>query len=592
MKQAWHDAKEETKEAAAAAIAKAVQKKCYEKKKDERTDFRRADMISWLKNNGIEHPIMEMELKSLLKKYPHIKNRVGKEDRSEGEITVGRFEPISPNSPSELINDWKEQGDEALDKLIEHWFESIDDGDWPKGPNLEGATKALEEAVATCVKYGLALSQKLSERRLWDHRAWESLTKAMPKHLNTPAGRRWLKETNWAAVVGENTDVNLKNMLYLASKYARDEKLSGETIEALYNAAKREMKTNIKLDKKQNIISDSYNGALEQAINEPEGKVINAIMTLWSLQVKREKAGAVNQQLNSREMISVVEDLATREDTYAQIHATVLLARNYELVRQEAPGVVERVLHRKLESKETLWRNVVWDGLWHCNYWIHGTMGESLKAAMRKDLLEHEEPPGTSWRRSEDDQVADKYGFTMALKVWQENENYKEDEWQIGKIAKKRRQAVVKRICDIFDRTEAMHKDGWEKLIVPLWEDIAGESGTETTEEEQRALTACFRYLNKRDQNEFANRFVAGPATTPERLFGHLDKNPNIANREAALRILIYCSKDRTSQNPETTDFEDWYHILNIVRKHLSDTTVETEKDLINKFLALHGIKV
>lgn len=592
VKQSWHRANKKTKESAARAISKMVQKWGYEKQKDEKiSDFWRADMISWLKNNGVEYPIMEMELNSLLEKYPHIASQIGEEDRSSGGLIVHRFEPISPKSADDLINEWKEQGNEVLDKLVDQWFASIDDVDWSTGPNREGATKALEEAVAMCANYGLTLSRKLSERQLWGHWAWEGLTKAMPKHIDTLAGQTWLEETNWTAISEGNAEVHLEEMLYFSSQYARDEEWSNEAIEALYNSLKREMKTNVKADRKRKIISDNYSGALEQAINEPEGKVINAIMTLWKLQVKREKAGSAGKQLNSREMIAVVGDLAAREDTYAQIYATVLLARDYEIARQEAPGVVERVLHRKLESKEPLWRNVVWDGLWYCNDWTHGQMGESLKTAMRKDLFEHEVPPGTSWRRSEDDQVADKYGLIMALKVWYEKEDYM-DEWQIGKITKMRRQAVVTSICQIFDRTEAMHKDGWEKLISPLWEDIAGESGTETTEEEQRAMTACFRHLNKLDQNEFAIRFLAGPATAPERLIGHLDKNPNIANREAALRILIHCSEDRPSQNPRSTGFGDWHHILNVVQRHWSDTDVGIEKELIDQLLSLHGRKI
>lgn len=592
VKQTWYDAEDETRETAARVIANMVPKKYYEKQNDERIDFRRADMIGWLKKNGIEHPIMKMELNLLLKKHPHIESQIGDEDPSKGElITVRRFEPISPKSADDLINEWKEQGNEVLDKLVDQWFASIDDLDWSTGPNWEGAAKALEEAVVTCAKYGLALSQKLSERRLWDHRAWESLTRAMPKHLDTQMGRKWLEETNWAAVAKGNAEVNLEEMLYFASRDARNEEWSNETMEVLYNALKRKVKTNVKMDKKRKIISDDYNGALEQAINEPEGKVINAIMALWSLQVKREKANSASTQLNSSEMINVVEKLATSGDTSTQVYATVLLARDYEQVRQEAPGVVERVLHKKLGSNESLWRNVIWDGLWYCNHWTQGKMGESLRLAMRQDLFEHEEPPGTSWRRSEDDQVADKYGLIMALKVWHEKEDYK-DEWQISKMAKRRRQAVVKSICHIFDRTEEMHKDGWEKLIEPLWEDIAGESGAETTEEEQRALTACFRHLDKLDQNEFANRFVAGPRTAPERLIGYLDKNPNIANREATLKILIHCSKDPTSQNPKTTDFGDWYHILNVVQKHWSETTIETEEALVNELLALHGRKI
>jgi len=474
---------------------------------------------------------------------------------------------------------------------VDQWFTSIDDVDWSKGPNQEGAAKALEEAVALCVNYGHALSQKLSERKLWSHRAWKSVIKAMFKQLDTLTGRKWLEETNWAAIAKGNTEVNLEDILYFASQRARDEEWGNEAIEALYNFLKREVKTNVKAVKERKIISDSYKGAVEQAINKPEGKLINAIMNLWKLRIKKDKAGSASEQLNSREMMTVVENLAIQEGTYTQIYATVLLARDYELVRQEVPGVVERVLHRKLESKDALWRNVVWDGLWHCNDWTKGQMGESLKAAMRNDLFEHEVPPGTSWRRSEDDQVADKYGLIMAIKVWYEKENYK-DEWQIGKITKRRRQTVVASICHIFDRTDAMHKDGWEILIAPLWEDIAGESGTETTEEEQRALTTCFRHLSKRDQNEFANRFLAGPATAPNRLIGYLDKNPNIANREAALRILIHCSKDRTSRNPKATDFGDWYHILNVVQKHWSGTTIKTEEDLVNDLLSLHGIKV
>ena len=591
IKQTWHDTKEETKEVAAMAIAKMVPKIGGERQNGEEADFRRASMISWLEKQGIEHHTMEIELKRLLKKYPHMENNIGKEDRSEGEITVRRFKPISPNSPDDLINDWREKGDEALDKLIEEWFTSIDDADWSKGPNLEGATKALEEAVAKCVTYGLELSQKLSERQLWNHRAWKSLTKAMPMHFDTLAGRKWLEETNWAAVNDGNTEVDLEEMLYFASRRALDEEWNNETMEAIYNALKGRTTTDFKVDKKRKIISDNYNGALEQAIDKPEGKLINAIMNLWKLQIKKEKAGSASEQLNSREMMTVVENLAVQEDTYTQIYATVLLARDYELVRQEVPGVVERVLHRKLESKDALWRNVVWDGLWYCKYWTYGQMGESLKAVMQKDLLEHDEPPSTSSLRSEYDQVADRYGLTMALRVWQENDNYK-NEWQIDKISKKRRQAVVASICHIFDRTDAMHEDGWEKLIAPLWEDIAGESGTETTEEEQRALTACFRHLNERDQDEFANRFVTGPTVVPDRLIGHLDKNPNIANREAALKILIHCSKDRTSRNPNATEIGDWYHILNVVQKHWSGTTIKTEEYLVNDLLSLHGIKV
>ena len=593
VQQTWHDTQEKTKEAAAMAIARMVPTKGGKKQNDEETDFQRAAMISWLKNCEIEHQVMEVELKLLVKKYPDIKDQMGKEDRIKGGTIVRRFAPVNSKSADELINDWKEFGDIALNKLMEEHFAFIGDTAWSNMPSREGAAKVLEEAVATCADYGLALSKKLSQRQLWGHWAWAGLTTAMPKHFDTLAGRKWLEETNWPAISAGNAEVYLEDMLYFASKQARDEEWSNVTMETLYNSVKRQLKANLKANRKQKTISDNYSGALEEAINEPDGKVINAIMILWGLQVKREKAGLASERLNSREMMTVVENLAAREDTNAQVYATVLLARDYEIVRQEVPDVIERALHSKLKSKEKWWRNVVWDGLWYCNYWRYGQMGKSLKAEMRTDLLEYEEPPGTSWRRSEDDQVADKYGFTMALKVWHENENYK-DEWQVGKMAKKRRQAVVKSICHIFDRAEAMHNDGdgWKKLIAPLWEDIAGESGAETTEEEQKALTACFRHLNERDQDEFANRFVTGPAVVPDRLIGHLDENPNIANRVAALKILIHCSKDRASGNRKATDFGDWYHILNVVQKHWSGTTIKTEEDLVNDFLSLHGIKV
>ena len=591
VEQTWHDAKDATREAAAMAIAGMVPATGDEKQNDEEADFQRAAMISWLKNRGIVHRIMEVELRLLVKKYPDIKNQIGKEDRIKGGTIVRRFAPISSKSADELINDWKEYGDIVLNKLMEESFAFMGDIAWSNMPSREGAARVLEEAVATSVDYGLALSRKLSERQLWGHWAWEGLTTSMPKHFDTLAGRKWLEETNWPAIAAGNTEVYLEDMLYFASRRARDEEWSNVTIEALYNSLKRQLQANLKSNRKQKIPSDNYSGELEEAINEPNGKLINAIMTLWNLQVKREKTSSASKKISSRKMISEVENLTNLESTRTQVYATVLLARDYEIVRQEAPDVVETVLHSKLKSNASLWRNVVWDGLWYCNYWKYGQMGESLKAEMRTDLLEFEEPPGTSWRRSEDDQVADKYGFTMALKVWHENENYK-DEWQIGEMAKKRRQAVVGKICDIFDRTNAMHKNGWKKLIVPLWEDIAGESGTDTNEEEQRALTACFRHLNKPDQYEFYTRFVAGPSTVPGRLIGHSSENPNIANREAVLRILIYCSKDLSSQSSKSTGFGNWYHIINVVRKHWSDTNVEAEKKLINQLLELHDKRV
>jgi len=74
VKQAWNNAEEKTKETAARVVSRMVQRTGYEKQDDKRTNFRRADMISWLKNNRIEHPIMEIELNSLLKKYPHFES--------------------------------------------------------------------------------------------------------------------------------------------------------------------------------------------------------------------------------------------------------------------------------------------------------------------------------------------------------------------------------------------------------------------------------------------------------------------------------------------------------------------------------------
>ena len=586
VKEAWHDAQETTKETAANSIARMVQETDRKKQMREETDIQRADMIIWLKEQGIDHQAMELELNSLSKKNQHIENRIRKESQSTEGYTIHRFQQINPWHADELISEWKKRGDDALNELME-WFEQIDHPDWPVGPNQEGTARAIEAVVAKCVDYGLAFSRKLGEPPLSSHWGWKPLTKAMPPHLDSSAGRRWLEETNWEAITEANRNVDWEEMLYTASKLAWEKEWRNETVEILYITAKKAIQVNGKRMEKRKFYSSEFIGVLEQAINEPEGKAIQAILFLWRLQAKKEKKCLAGTQPKSSEMIGVLENLATCGDIRTQEWATVILAQNFGLVVETAEHVLKRVVHERLESKDMKWRDVVWDGLSYPNHWNNYQVMDSLTEAMRRDLREQDNPPRVSRHGTEKDQVASKYGYTLAVKVWGEDQEYKG--WKIGALPEKRRQAVVEKICELFDRSEVMHAEGWKKLIVPLWKDIAGESGGETTTEEQKALMACFRHLNKVDQGEFANRFETGPSVSPERLLGYLDENPRIANREAALKILLYCCNDKTFRDPTTIEFENWQQILDIVQKHWRGTGSKTEEDLINELISLHG---
>ena len=589
VKETWANAREVTKETAAKAIAAMVPMTGQETPKEKIVSYARADMIRWLRRQGIVH--REMEWERLQEEDPDIGERMGMEDRPKWGGTAHWIGPNRPKQGDELIEEWRRRGSEALEEAID-WEPPVGDPGWPNGPNLEGAEKAVEEATVACLEYGLAFSRILSDGERWDHWGWESLIRAMPKHLDTPAGRQWLKETRWVAVTEGNTSVDWEEMLLSASKHAWDEGWSNETMEVLYRAANRTIEARNRRERRFKRNTGGFPGMMAEAINEPEGKAIEAILTLWKLQVKREKAGEASTRLKASEMVRVAGRLATSGNIRVQKYATVLLARDYGLVQQEAADVARQAIHEKLDSKDAMWRDVVWEGLAYCNHWNHSQVGEGLKEAMRRDLMEQEDPPETGLHGTEKDQVADKYGYTLAMKVWNEDENYGEG-WQIGEMPRKRRQAVVRKICNIFDRTEAVHADGWRKLLVPVWEDVAGESGKGTTEIEQEAWMACFRHLNEDEQGEFVNEFKKGPAASPDKLIGHRDEASSIGNREAALKILLHCSDGGAQRNPREKGFWKWQMILDVVQnKWRSEASSKNERQLIDDLLALHGREV
>ena len=591
VKETWAGAPECTKDAAAKAIIKMVATRGQEAPDEEFTAYARADMIRWLQKQEIVHPEMEEEWARLKQNDPDAEKRVGIEERPKWGSTAYWIGPNRPKQADELIDEWRRKGGKALVEAME-WTPPAEDHDWPNGPNLEGATKAVEEAIGACLEYGLAFSRMLNERQRWDHWGWESLTRAMAKHLDTPTCREWLEETEWESVTEGNSSADWGEMLHSASKHAWDEEWSNETMEALYRTASRVLEASGKGDSRRRRSTDGIPGVMSETINDLEGKAIEAVLALWQLQVKREKEGTASARLKASEMVQGLEKLATLGEIRIQKYGTVLLAQAYGLLQQEAPDVTRQAVHNRLGSGDPMWRNVVWEGLAYCNHWNHSQVGESLKEAMLKDLMGQEDPPETGLHGAEKDQVADKYGYTLAMKVWHEDESY-ENGWQIGGMPRKRRQSVVKKICNIFDRTEVMHADGWRKILAPLWADIAGESGGETTEAEQKAWMACFRHLDKDEQGDFATRFKVGPPVEPENLIGRQDEAPSIANREAALEVLLHCCEAGTQRNPGERGFWNWQTILDVVQnKWRREAANKRERDLIDELLALHGREV
>ena len=587
VKETWAGAPERMRDAAAKAIVEMVATRGQEAPDEKFTAYARADMIRWLQKQEIVHPVMEAEWAKLKQNDRDVEKRAGIEERPKWGPTAYWIGPNRPKQADELIDEWRRKGDKALVEAME-WLPPAGDHDWPNGPNLEGATKAVEEAIGACLEYGLEFSRILSERQRWDHWAWESLTRAMAKHLDTPTGRRWLEETEWDAITKGNIRTDWGEMLHSASKRAWDGEWSNETMEALYGAANRMLEATRRRESVRRGDTDGL-GAMTEAINELEGKAMEAVLALWQLQVKREKASTASTRLRASEMVRMLGRLATTGEIRIQKYATVLLAQAYGLMQQEAPDVARQVVYEKLDSGDRMWRDVVWEGLAYCNHWNHSQVVDNLKERMRNDLMEQDHPPETGMHGAEKDQVADKYGYALAMKVWHENESY-ENGWQIGEMRKRRRQSVVRKICNIFRRTEAMHRDGWRQILVPVWKDIAGESGARTTEAEQKAWMACFRHLDKDEQREFANRFKEGPTADPEELIGHRDEAPSIANREAALEVLLHCCEGGTQRNPGERGFWKWQMILDIVQNKWRDEAAhKRERQLIDELLARHG---
>ena len=592
VKETWAEVSKETRNTVAKAIVEMVPMARPDDTPDEEiTAYVRKDMIRWLQKQKIVHPEMEAEWTRLKRNDPEAGDGIGMEEGATLGVTAQWLGPNRPKEADELIEEWRRTGNKALEEAVDWKPSPTASRNWPNGPNVEGLAKAVEEAVTACLDYGISFSRILSARKQWNHWGWESLTEAMPKHLDTPAGRQWLEEMEWGAVTHGNTRADWGGMLYSASKLAWDEEWSNQTVEAVYSAANQMLEANSGRETMRRGGIDELPRVMVEASNELEGKAIKTALNLWHLQVKREKAGVAGAHLKASEMIRELGRLATSGEIRIQKYATVFLARGYGLIRQEAPDIAQEVIHERLASKAPMWRDIVWEGLAYCNHWNHSQVGESLKEAMHNDLMEQEDPPETVPHGGEKDQVADKYGYTLVMKMWHEDGSYGE-EWQIGEIPKKRRQAVVRKICNTFDRTEAMHSNGWKKVIGPVWKDIAGESGGETTEEEQKAWMACFRHLEEDEQAEFATRFKAGPAADPERLMGYRDEAASIGNREAALEILLHCCEGKRVYNPEGKEFWKWQKILNVVQNEWrNEATGVREGQLIDQLLATHGRK-
>ena len=101
---------------------------------------------------------------------------------------------------------------------------------------------------------------------------------------------------------------------------------------------------------------------------------------------------------------------------------------------------------------------------------------------------------------------------------------------------------------------------------------------------------ACFRHLDKDEQGDFATRFKVGPPVEPENLIGRQDEAPSIANREAALEVLLHCCEAGTQRNPGERGFWNWQTILDVVQnKWRREAVNKRERDLIGELLALHG---
>ena len=453
---------------------------------------------------------------------------------THGTIRGRRIVPKQPEgwSTEELVGKWKRAGEEGLDEVIDGCERPMGGAtvdDWLDGPNPQGRQKAIAQAVGEDAQWGVALGRRLAERGKWRHPAWEAICKELAGRLNEEEVMAFLREEAWDSLVEKGHKWEVGDLLLAAAKQAREGSWPEEAVQAL---RRRTIGWIRPLAKSEGERTDG--DWMMHTINAPAGKAVEALLHLLGV--------PVGAQGGKKETLETLEALWS-EGGAAGRHVAVLCGQQAGWLYAQDSGWIIRTLVRRLNEvgEHDVMRGVLWNGLAYAD-WEYSATVNMLKPALRREM-QFADAPNEGERGfggAREDTAADRYGYAMAGSVVFGGEEYAD--WGLIGIPVKRRTKIVKKVCGLFWRGEDWQKDGWEKVLEPMWHQLVEDPGSDTTSEEQEAFLMCFPYLDREEQSAFKTLFARGPGVIPEHFLDEHYGGREIENREAAIRIFLHCT--------------------------------------------------
>ena len=506
-------------------------KKTYE-------DRVRFDLVRWIQTQAPETrcrglTALEAELE---KAHPDWKPREHPDFLNY--VTTGWVGRVRPEgwTKEELLREWQEEGEKAIDRVIDYDAPSLFGGAarlGREGPTQEGAREAVEETAREEIGWGIAIAARMAERKRWDHPLWTGIGEALPEHVLDERVIEALEQDWWTQVAeaGEHQEWVVGRLANQTGTQARQQKANRSTMRRLGRAVRRWLAEN--RNRKTKAEGPDW---LTLAINDPLGMIVEGYMSVVGSAETREE--------EVKEALGAIERKAG-EGGKAKRVITTLIAQNWTWVLARSPETFERMIERELEEagENGEMRGVIWNGLGYSTWNLSREALKRMKPLLKREVRYPDCARGGVDPSSEDgrDVGASRYATSATMEIQHDGASW--ESWGVRGVPVSRREQITKQVCGHFWREkEVAERKGWRKVLRPMWDEIlAGEE--QPTEAEQRKLLLCFEKLAKEEAAEFAERFEKGPPVEPEWFLAERRDGRNVPNREAALRVLEHCQK-------------------------------------------------
>lgn len=558
-----------------AQAGEGAQKKFWKRVKNmrgetaEHRDKRRYDLMAYLRGGGIEDKRVVAEQQVLQTK--HADWRVSPYPEQTSYWVSGEYRATPPTgwSAKEILRAYAENAEGAIQWLIEGWTRPVPDArslaDFD-GPNEEGREKGVREAVTGNPEMGIALGVALKGSRAWDHPGWASVCVGAAKVLDEEQALRLATEVVCKEVVEGKSGRECGDFAATLAQRAWKERWKAMTRAKLQGTFVGWLEVLTAHD------GEPRTGDLEMwTINTAAGKAVEAVVTLTGPErTARKQNLKVLDELTRAGKRNATLARHVRLASARDIH--LLLHTSYAWAMKHVVEPAERAGEHSEERRE--W----WTGLayahWDAN--VYAAMARALKRE-----IGFREPRVRDRGESVDDTAARRYGAWIIEKVLQQGKDYEGIE--LEEIHEERRESVVRQVCGMYWRERELQREGaWEKVVRPLWAEVLERNGP--TEEEQSAFLECFPFIGEREQGEFAERFVQGPAVAPGHMLDYEGHNGQGVNREAALEVVIHCASTYSRDT-----MWKWHKTLEKVAEWMKHIEDEAEEKLAGNLFALTG---